>query len=75
MLIEGEKTVETMAVPISSSESAVATGYGCKSSVLPLVSPFCGRRCSRVVDIDRLVVCVLSQTTASTWVSLVAQEI
>jgi hypothetical protein len=36
-----DKTAEITAVPISSSASAATTGYGCKNSILPLVSPLC----------------------------------
>jgi hypothetical protein len=36
-----DKTSETTAVSIPSSASAATAGYGCKNSVLPLVSSFC----------------------------------
>jgi hypothetical protein len=36
-----DKTAEITAVPISSSASAGTTEYGCKNSMLPLVSWFC----------------------------------
>jgi hypothetical protein len=36
-----DKTAEITAVPISSSASAATTGYGCKDSVVSLVSSFC----------------------------------
>jgi hypothetical protein len=32
---------EITALPISSSASAATMGYGCKNSILPLVSSFC----------------------------------
>jgi hypothetical protein len=38
-----DKTAEITAVPVSSSASAATTGYGCKNSILPLVS-LCARR-------------------------------
>jgi hypothetical protein len=44
-----DKTAEITAVPISSSASAATTGYGCKNSILPLVSSFCAWRDSCVV--------------------------
>jgi hypothetical protein len=36
-----DKTAKIMAIPISSSVSAATTGYGCKNSILPLISSFC----------------------------------
>jgi hypothetical protein len=39
-----DKTAEITAVPISSGASAATTGYGCKNSILPLVSSFCAQR-------------------------------
>jgi hypothetical protein len=44
-----DKTAEIMAVPMSSSASAAAMGYGCKSSILPLVLSFFVLRGSCVV--------------------------
>jgi hypothetical protein len=35
-----DRTVEIMALPISSSALPVTTGYGCKNSILTLVSLF-----------------------------------
>jgi hypothetical protein len=35
-----DKIAEITAVPISSSALAATTGYGCKNSILPLVSSF-----------------------------------
>jgi hypothetical protein len=37
-----EATAEIMAVPISSRASVVITEFGCKNSIPPLVSSFCG---------------------------------
>jgi hypothetical protein len=36
-----DKTAEMTVVPVSSSASAAATGYGCRNSILPLVLSFC----------------------------------
>jgi hypothetical protein len=36
-----DKSAQITAVPISSSASAATTGYGCKNSILPLVSWSC----------------------------------
>jgi hypothetical protein len=44
-----KKTAEITAVPIQSSASAATVGYGCKNSILPLVSSFCARRGSCVI--------------------------
>jgi hypothetical protein len=49
VLIERKRRGEITAVPISSSASAATMGYGCKNSILPLVSSFCARRGSCVV--------------------------
>jgi hypothetical protein len=39
-----DKTAKITAGPISGSASAATTGYGCKNSILPVVSSFCVRR-------------------------------
>jgi hypothetical protein len=44
-----DKTTEISAIPISISASAATTGYGCKNSILLLVSKFYARWSSCVV--------------------------